>query len=79
MVGKSHPNLLCVHGWLVPEPSVIHVLMEKADSDLTTALENGLPLKARMKIAVDVINGIKAIHRAHFFHKDIKPDSILVS
>lgn len=78
-VGKAHRNLLYVHGWLIPEPGVIHVLMEKADTDVTTALQQGLPLKTRMKIAVDVANGLKAVHSAWYIHQDIKADSILVS
>ena len=79
-IGKAHPNLLCLHGWLIPEPGVLHVLMEKADSDVTTALQRGLlPLKSRMKIAVDVANGLKAIHSVHYIEQDIKTDSILVS
>jgi len=68
-----------VHGWLIPEPGVIHVLMEKADSDVTTALQEGLLLKTRMKIALDVASGLKAVHSAQFVHQDIKADSILVS
>lgn len=78
-IDKAHPNLLFVHGWLIPEPGVLHVLMEKADSDLTTTLQEGrLPLKSRLKIAVNVANGLKAIHSAHYIHQDIKADSILV-
>ena len=78
-IGKPHRNLLYVYGWLIPEPGIIHVLMEKADSDVTTALQQGLSLKTRMKIALDVINGIKAVHTALYIHQDIKADSILVS
>jgi len=77
---KAHPNLLFVHGWLIPEPGVLHVLMEKAELDLTTALQKGfLPLETRMKIAVDVANGLKAIHSENYVHQDLKADSILVS
>jgi len=78
-VGKAHRNLLYVHGWLIPEPGVIHVLMEKADSDVTTALQEGLLLKTRMKIALDVASGLKAVHSAQFVHQDIKADSILLT
>ena len=77
-IGKPHRNLLYLHGWLIPEPGVVHVLMERAHSDVTTALQQGLPLKTRMKIALDVINGIKAVHTALYIHQDIKADSILV-
>ncbi|KAL9986915.1 hypothetical protein ACROYT_G001129 [Oculina patagonica] len=78
-IDTAHPNLLFVHGWLIPEPGVLHVLTEKADSDLTTALQEGrLPLKSRLKIAVDVADGLKAIHNAHYIHQDVKADSILL-
>jgi len=54
--------------------------MEKAELDVTTALQQGLlSLKTRLKIAKDVANGLKAIHSAGYVHQDIKADSILVS
>ena len=78
-IGEPHRNLLHVHGWLIREPGVIHVLTEKADADVTTALQQGqLSLKTRMRIALDVINGIKAVHKALYIHQDIKADSVLV-
>ena len=77
-VERPHHNLLYVHGWLIPKPGVLHVLMEKADSDVTTALQQGVPLKSRMKIALDVINGLTVIHSLHCIHQDIKTESILV-
>ena len=53
--------------------------MEKAELDVTTALQQGfLPLKTRLKIAVDVANGLQAIHSANYAHQDLKADSILV-
>ena len=79
-IDKAHPNLLFVHGWLIPEPGVLHIVMEKADTNVTSALREGpLPLKTRLKIAVDVANGLKAIHGLHYVKQDIKADSILVS
>lgn len=79
-IDKAHPNLLFVHGWLIPEPGVLHIVIEKANTDVTTALQEGLlPLNTRLKIAVDVANGMKAIHQSHYVKQDIKADSILVS
>ena len=78
-IGEPHRNLLHVHGWLIPESGVIHVLTEKADADVTTALQQGqLSLKNRMRIALDVISGIKAVHKALYIHQDIKAESVLV-
>jgi len=54
--------------------------MEKAELDLTSALQQGLlSLHTRLKIAKDVAHGLEAIHAAHYVHQDIKADSILVS
>ena len=54
--------------------------MEKAELDLTTALQqDSLSLKTRLKIAVDVANGLKAMHSANYVHQDLKADAILVS
>ena len=53
--------------------------MEKADSDVTTALRQALSLKTRLKIAEDVATGLVALHGASYIHQDIKVDSILVS
>jgi len=54
--------------------------MEKAELDVTTALQQDLlPLKTRLKIAADVANGLKAMHSAKYVHQDLKADSILVS
>ena len=59
-IEKAHPNLLFAHGWLIPQPGVLHVLMDKAELDVTTALQPSfLPLKTRLKIAVDVANGCR--------------------
>ena len=76
---EPHSNLLYLHGWLFPEPGVINVIMERADSDVTTALKQGLSLKTRLKIAEDVANGLVTLHEARYIYQDIKIDSILVS
>ena len=79
MVKPTCNNLLYLYGWLIPKPGTIQIVTERADCDLTTALQGGLSLKIRMKIAKDVANGIKAIHSANYIDQDIKADSLLVS
>lgn len=74
----SHPNLLRLFGWVFPEPDVLHVVMEKADKGLLRALQEGLPLVIRMNIALDVAEGLKAIHDINYTYEDLKPGNILV-
>ena len=74
----SHPNLLCLYGWVFDEPEVLHVVMEKAERGLLHALQDGLPPIVRMNIALDVAEGLKAIHDVGYIHEDLKPGNILV-
>lgn len=74
----SHPNLLRLFGWVFPQPDVLHVVMEKAERGLLSALQRGLPLLIRMNIAVDVAKGLKAIHEINYIYEDLKPENVLV-
>ena len=74
----SHPNLLRLFGWVFPAPDVLHVVMEKAERGLLYALQQGLPLAIRMNIAVDVAEGVKAIHDINYIYEDLKPGNVLV-
>lgn len=70
--------MLRLHGWVIPEVDVLHVVMEKADRSLLSALQEGLPLYRRMRIALDVAEGLKAIHDVDYVYEDLKPGNILV-
>lgn len=52
--------------------------MEKADRSLLSALQEGLSLYRRMRIALDVAEGLKAIHDVDYVYEDLKPGNILV-
>ena len=82
-----HPNLLRLYGWVFAEPDVLHVVMEKAEMGLLRALQelssasshsSLSKLMMRINIALDVAEGLKAIHDIGYIHEDIKPGSILV-
>ena len=74
----ASPFLLRLHGWLMPAPGVMHIVMETADTDLLTALKRDMSLKRRLNIAWEVGLGLKCIHDAGYIHADLKPQNILV-
>ena len=74
----SHRNLLRLFGWVFPKPDMLYVVMEKAERGLLRALQEGLPLFIRMSIALDVAEGLKAIHDINYTYEDLKPGNVLV-
>ena len=56
----------------------MHVVMEKAERGLLAVLQAGLPPLIRMNIALDVAEGLKAIHEINYTYEDLKPGNVLV-
>ncbi len=58
-----------------------YYIMEKANCDLTSyILENNdkVDVSERISLCMDLFNGIQALHKLDYYHRDIKPDNILV-
>lgn len=54
-------------------------IMDYADSDLKNYLENNeIDLTERINLCLQVATGIKDLNNLGFYHRDIKPDNILV-
>jgi len=54
-------------------------VMEKADSDLTSFIqENEIPLNQKNLICYEILKGIGELHSMDLYHRDIKPDNIFV-
>ncbi|XP_070553797.1 dual serine/threonine and tyrosine protein kinase-like [Ptychodera flava] len=76
---KPHKNLLTVYGWIMPHADELYIAMDRARTDLYTRMkEVGVTQRVRMQFALDVANGLKALHDQGIIHGDLKPQSVLV-
>lgn len=58
-----------------------YYVMEKADSNLRDYLLNNpqnIDFIEKIKLFRDIFNGIKSLHELGYYHRDIKPDNILL-
>ncbi|QPG72900.1 hypothetical protein FOA43_000203 [Brettanomyces nanus] len=79
----SHQNLVQVYDLFVDKASFkLHIVMEALDQNLYQLLKarkGSLFSSGTLKsILSQILAAIRHIHRCHFFHRDVKPENILV-
>lgn len=52
--------------------------MEEAKEDLLAALKRGMPWEKRLQVAINVAEGVSAIHKADYVYQDLKPQNVMV-
>lgn len=59
-------------------PAVL-LVMDRLQRDLYQGIKSGLSYRARLQVAVDVVEGIRFLHSQGLVHRDIKLKNVLVS
>jgi serine/threonine protein kinase len=79
---RGHPNIISlVELSLFPQKKELYMAMELMDCDLDNVLRSNQPLSEQHYkcITKQLLEGVKAIHAANIFHRDLKPGNILIS
>ena len=80
---QNIPNLVKFHGW-IEEKSYIKIIMEYLQgSDLSNFIGDKityhLSIKQKVKILLDIAEGLEFIHRNYVIYRDLKPQNILIN
>ncbi|XP_067863766.1 dual serine/threonine and tyrosine protein kinase isoform X2 [Heptranchias perlo] len=80
----KHEQLVDLHGSVIDysygggSSIAVLLIMERLHRDLYAGLKGGLKLEVRLQIALDVVEGIRFLHRQGLVHRDIKLKNVLL-
>ena len=77
---SSHPNIVDIYQWGEHEGKYYFVLayVPRSAGDLIEEHPDGLPLADALNITATCADALTAAHTEKIFHRDIKPDNILI-
>jgi len=78
----QHPNIVEILDMCQTDAGLPYIVMELLDGeDLLAVLsrETRLPAPRAMRIAVQVLRAVRALHRAGVLHRDLKPENVFLT
>src|SRR5436305_1777580 len=75
----DHPNICRIYDFIEAGDADVLVLELIDGRTLEQALQDGLSLAEKLRIARDVAAGLVAAHRAGLRHRDLKPENVMLT
>jgi serine/threonine-protein kinase len=78
----QHPNVAVLHAFAALPDGSHYMVWEYIDGEnLAQRLRSrgALPPREAVRIAIEVLNGLEAIHRAGIIHRDIGPENLMIA
>jgi serine/threonine-protein kinase len=77
----SHPNIVTIYDSFEGEDGVAYIVMEYVEGRTLTSFINAEPLSVPQikHIIISALEGLQYAHENGVFHRDIKPDNIMIS
>ena len=77
----SHPNIVTIYDSFEGEDGVAYIVMEYVEGRTLTSFANaeGLSVPQIKHIIISTLEGLQYAHENGVFHRDIKPDNIMIS
>jgi eukaryotic-like serine/threonine-protein kinase len=75
----DHPNVCRIYDFIEGGDADVLVLELIDGRTLEQALQDGLSLTEKLRIARDVAAGLVAAHRAGILHRDLKPENVMLT
>jgi len=77
----THPNIVKLKE-VIRAQDELHLIFEYCEKNLVELMQertSPLPEPQIQEIITQILRGLTALHKAGFFHRDMKPDNVLVS
>ncbi|KAG9047712.1 hypothetical protein FS837_001676 [Tulasnella sp. UAMH 9824] len=76
----NHPNVLPLYGWCYIDGDIHLVSPWLNNMDVRVFLsQNNLSDQRKLRIAADVVQGLRYLHSIQVFHGDVQPSNVLIS
>ena len=77
-ISLFHPNIVRIFGTLQMENGFLGIVMEWADQGSLGDKMKSLTFSQKVRVSLDICDGVAYLHSQKIAHRDLKPDNLLL-